>query len=251
MKKYQILIMDLDDTLTDDTASCKYAYQKLLQKLSIEENEYPFSEWKKFDTKWWSNWEQGKVSIPANITTLEEKITFLRAGRFQKFFQKKGYSYQEYINCNLFYISKLGENIIRTPGSLEFLENNKEKMIIIMTNGPKEAAYLKLRKANLTPYINQVFSAEDCGYSKPMIEFFDYIKEKLQNNLENALMIGDSLTTDIQGGNLAGIDTAWYNPNQKENNLGIIPTYEFQTYEQLEQIININQKEKKKTSSIN
>lgn len=45
---------------------------------------------------------------------------------------------------------------------------------------------------------------------------------------ENVLIVGDSLTSDIQGGADYGIHTCWFNPNRKENKLGIKPTYEIQ-----------------------
>ena len=50
---------------------------------------------------------------------------------------------------------------------------------------------------------------------------------------EQALMIGDSLTADIAGGNDAGIDTVWYNPDHKENTSQAVPTYEVGSYEAL------------------
>ena len=50
---------------------------------------------------------------------------------------------------------------------------------------------------------------------------------------EQALMIGDSLTADIAGGNAAGIDTVWYNPNHKENTSLAVPTYEVSDYQEL------------------
>ena len=49
-------------------------------------------------------------------------------------------------------------------------------------------------------------------------------------------MVGDSLTSDIQGGNLFGIDTCWFNPNQKENTMTIVPTYEIESWSQLNRI---------------
>lgn len=51
--------------------------------------------------------------------------------------------------------------------------------------------------------------------------------------IEQALMIGDSLTADIQGGNNAGMDTVWYNPSNLINNSKAVPTYTIHNYQEL------------------
>ena len=50
-------------------------------------------------------------------------------------------------------------------------------------------------------------------------------------------MIGDSLTADIVGGNAAGIDTVWYNPDHKENTSQVVPTYEVSTYQEIADLL--------------
>ncbi len=42
----------------------------------------------------------------------------------------------------------------------------------------------------------------------------------------SVLMVGDSLTSDMKGGEDYGIDTCWYNPSLKENKASVKPTYE-------------------------
>ncbi|MGQ0515004.1 HAD hydrolase-like protein, partial [Bacillus sp. D-CC] len=62
---------------------------------------------------------------------------------------------------------------------------------------------------------------------KPMKEYFDYVFERIPNFApEEGLIIGDSLSADIKGGYVAGIDTCWFNPERELNDGGIIPTYE-------------------------
>lgn len=59
---------------------------------------------------------------------------------------------------------------------------------------------------------------------------------------EQALIIGDSLSSDIKGGQLAGLDTCWFNPNAKPNNTGILPTYEINDLNELYTILNMKQR---------
>lgn len=95
---------------------------------------------------------------------------------------------------------------------LQDLHNNYE--ILIATNGPKDTAINKVEKAKLDSYISFIVSSEEVGYSKPMLEFFEFLYQKTQNKDKNKmLLIGDSLTTDVLGGMNNGIDTCWFNPN--------------------------------------
>ena len=69
--------------------------------------------------------------------------------------------------------------------------------------------------------------SEEAGSQKPQKSFFEYCFEKMgRRDVENMLVIGDSLTSDIRGGNNAGIDTLWFNPHKQENTAGVQIDYE-------------------------
>ena len=88
--------------------------------------------------------------------------------------------------------------------------------IVVATNGPKNAAESKVKKAKLDSYISEIVSSEETGSSKPNKEFYDYLYKKIQNkNKDTMIMIGDSLSTDVLGGMMNGIDSCWFNPNNK------------------------------------
>jgi 2-haloacid dehalogenase len=73
-----------------------------------------------------------------------------------------------------------------------------------------------------------------------MKEFFDYVFARISNfDPQQALIIGDSLSSDIKGGQLAGMDTCWFNPMGQENDTDIIPTYEIRKLQELYQILGI------------
>ena len=59
----------------------------------------------------------------------------------------------------------------------------------------------------------------------------------IYHDKKKVLMVGDSLTSDIQGGINAGIDTCWYNPNEYINNTNIKPTYEIKSLFQLRELL--------------
>ena len=91
-----------------------------------------------------------------------------------------------------------------------------------------------MANSNIASYFEQVFISDRIGFQKPDKAFYDYIADDIAYfDYSRALMIGDSLLADIQGGNNAGIDTVWYNPYIKTNETGIRPTYEVNDYKQL------------------
>ncbi len=86
----------------------------------------------------------------------------------------------------------------------------------------------------MAPYFNQVFISEQLQTQKPDAQFYERIGARIPNfNKKYALMIGDSLSADIQGGNNAGIDTVWYNPQHLENKTQAQSTYEVHSYQDL------------------
>lgn len=214
MQKYESLIFDLDDTLIDNNQSIKYAFEVIVNQLGLICNDELFEKWKRFDTTYWHNWESGKMIIP-DFKNLEEKITYLRANRFMIFFKFLDITYDESIKINNLYCKMLGVNIVEIEGAKKLLQDlysNYE--IFVATNGPKDAAISKLKKAKLELYVSSIVCSEEVGFSKPMLEFFNYLFGKMPNkDKSKMLLIGDSLTTDILGGMNSGIDTCWFNPN--------------------------------------
>ena len=76
------------------------------------------------------------------------------------------------------------------------------------------------------------------GFEKPDIRFFEKVFEKIGPvEKEQVLIIGDSLTSDIRGGNNAGIKTCWFNPKGKVNDKNVHVDYEISSLYQLLEII--------------
>ena len=96
----------------------------------------------------------------------------------------------------------------------------------------------KLESSGLNDIVDDVFISELVGFEKPNVKFFEkVISEAGIKDLKEALIIGDSLTSDIQGGYNIGIDTCWYNPKNEENETLLKPTYIIKNLHELENII--------------
>ena len=96
----------------------------------------------------------------------------------------------------------------------------------------------RVKGAGLLDYIEEVFVSEKLDAEKPSRKIFDAALRTLGvENKEHVLMVGDSLSSDIQGGENAGLDTCWFNPSRAENPGRVNPTYEIARLEELYEIV--------------
>ena len=78
--------------------------------------------------------------------------------------------------------------------------------------------------------------SEEMGYNKPDPAYFDACFARIPGfRKDRAMMVGDSLTSDILGGIQAGIATCWVNPRHKTGS--IRPDYEIESIVQLEALL--------------
>ena len=106
--------------------------------------------------------------------------------------------------------------------------------LAIVSNGAQKVQTRRLAESGVMNFMEDVFISEKMGCEKPNARIFDAALRALGvENREHVLMVGDSLSSDIQGGSNAGLDTCWYNPNHAENPGKVIPTYEIASLEEL------------------
>lgn len=124
-------------------------------------------------------------------------------------------------------------------GVREMLEAlyGKVKMGII-TNGFTDLQQRRLENTETTKYFDIVVVSEQIGVAKPDRQVFDYAFSLMDcEDKTRILMVGDTLASDILGGNNAGIDTCWFNHAQAKNDTKIRPTYEIQHINELLPIV--------------
>lgn len=110
--------------------------------------------------------------------------------------------------------------------------------LAIITNGIKDVQLSRIQGSPLCNTFEQIIISEEAGSQKPEPGIFDYAFAKLGiTDKSKVLIVGDSLTSDIQGGKNYGIDTCWFNPLEKANEAGIKPTYEIRDLSELLRII--------------
>ena len=223
MKKYKTLLFDVDDTLLDFQKTEKVALRMLFEEKGIPLTSEVEARYKKVNKGLWDVFEKGEINRDEVVNT-----------RFSILFKEYG----EEVDGILFennYRSYLEEGNQLIQGAFEFINQiQNEYDLYIVTNGVSKTQDKRLRNAGLHSLFKGIFVSEDTGFQKPMKEYFDYVFERIPNFApEEGLIIGDSLSADIKGGYVAGIDTCWFNPERKLNDSGIIPTYEVHNFEEL------------------
>ena len=136
-----------------------------------------------------------------------------------------------------FFLSKQGHTF---PGVEDLLKKliSKGYELYAATNGITYIQTGRLEQSGIAPFFKEIFISEQLHTQKPDAEFYEKIGARIPNFDKNqTLMIGDSLSADIQGGNNAGIDTIWYNPHHLENKTQAQPTYEVDSYQALLEIL--------------
>ncbi len=228
-KKYQTLFFDLDDTLLDFGAAERLALRKLFEEQNITLTTEIEARYKTINLGLWKSFEEGKIDISEVVNT-----------RFSLLFKEVGHEVDGVL-LEYNYRSYLEEGHQFIHGAMELitdLQNHYD--LYIVTNGVFKTQDKRLRNSGLHPLFKGVFASEAIGYQKPRKEFFDYVFTRVPNfSIEHGLIIGDSLSADIKGGLLAGIDTCWFNPSMKSNDTDIVPTYQIHKLDELYQILKI------------
>ncbi|WP_242235762.1 YjjG family noncanonical pyrimidine nucleotidase [Bacillus cereus group sp. BfR-BA-01316] len=223
MKKYKTLLFDVDDTLLDFQKAEKIALRMLFEEKELLLTDEIEDRYNKINKSLWGSFEKGEITRNEVVNT-----------RFSILFKEYG----EEVDGILFennYRSYLEEGNQLMQGAFEFINQIQSKYdLYIVTNGIFKTQDKRLRNAGLHALFKDIFVSEDTGFQKPMKEYFDYVFERIPNFAsEEGLIIGDSLSADIKGGYVAGIDTCWFNPEKKSNDSEIVPTYEVHKFEEL------------------
>lgn len=111
------------------------------------------------------------------------------------------------------YIRNSPYRTILIPGSVDLLDHlQKRSTLHIITNGFDEVQHTKLDQSGLGKYFDQVITSEIAGAKKPSRKIFEYALRQTEANVDESVMIGDDLATDIEGAATVGMKTIYFNP---------------------------------------
>ena len=222
--KYKFLLFDLDHTLLDFDAAEDIALSQLLKEEGVADIQTYKDYYVPMNKTLWKDLEQKKITKAELINTRFEKL-------FAHFCIEKDGSYlaERY----QFFLSKQGQTYLGVEDLLKNLIKQGYELYAA-TNGITLIQTGRLEQSGISPFFKEIFISEQLHTQKPDAAFYEKIGARIPNFDKNhALMIGDSLSADIQGGNNAGIDTIWYNPHHLENTTQLHSTYEVHSYKDL------------------
>ena len=224
---YQYLLFDADNTLFDFDAAERNAHQKLCGEYGLAFSEEGYQLYHQCNAQLWHEFDLGRCTKE-----------YLLVERFRRYLAITG-ERADPEALNIAHLQALGEGAILLPGALELCRqlavNHK---LYILTNAVASVQRQRFERSPIASFFQGVFISEDIGCGKPSREYFDYVFRVVPElNPDNALVIGDSLSSDIQGANNAGLPCCWFNPKALPRPDHLRIDYEIRTLEELLPIV--------------
>jgi len=227
---YSILLFDLDDTLLDFGANETDSLNKLFQQQGYTLTEELFQLYNSVNKQLWAEYENGNIGLDVVLNS-----------RFSETMLKLGQAVDG-ITWEKLYRELLGNGSQLMEGALEVCQRlSASHRLFVVTNGITQTQIKRLKLSGLFEFFEDIFDSQSIGFQKPSPEFFNYVMSHIKDfNKKEALIIGDSLNTDIKGGLLSGIDTCWMNPNSQQSTPEIQSTYTITSLVELYDICTAN-----------
>ena len=228
MKKYKLILFDADGTLFDfhqgerDALRAAFEHHGMMYEQSVHLPLY-----QKINLDIWLEFEQHKI-LAADLSR----------ERFRRFlFELQSPADPEKFSA--MYLKGLSQSTHTIDHAREVVERlANDFTLVILTNGLSGVQHPRFKKSPMYPYFSSIVVSEDLGVAKPHPGIFEHALASVgHTDRSTAIIVGDNLSSDIQGGVNFGIDTCWFNPNRKVISNGLVPTYEIASLKQLFDIL--------------
>ena len=224
----KFVLLDLDDTILDFGYSEEVALCRLLREHSVEPTEALVRRYSEINASYWRRLETGELTR-----------TQVQEGRFAQFFEELGVV-ADPAYANVHYKEMIAEICRYVDGAEQLLADLRAEgyQLYVVSNGSVSVQKGRMKLANLDNFFDGVFLSEEIGADKPSEAFFDYCFARIPDfDRKQAIIIGDSLTSDIKGGHNAGVLTCWFNPKKKPNATTVVPHYEIAALHELPSLL--------------
>jgi len=222
----EFLFLDLDDTILDFHKAERIAISKTIREFGVEPTEEILNLYHEIN-KW--HWEQLEKGTQTRAQIL--------VNRFGVLFEKLGREVDA-SQCAKVYEHNLSQGHWFLPGAEEAVERlSKKYRLFLASNGTAVVQKGRMTSANLYRFFETVFVSQEIGHNKPSREYFEACFARIPGfDKEKAMIVGDSLSSDIRGGINAGIRTVWVNPGHKDCG-ETKPDYQIEYLSQLEALL--------------
>ena len=213
----KFVLLDLDDTIFDFGYAEKKALESVLSEIGVSVNDRIKQRYSEINSEYWKRLEVGE------LTRKEVQV-----GRFTSLFEELEIN-ADPVLTNAEYMSRIANIVHYVDGAEQLLVDlrNAGYLIYIVSNGSVSVQNGRMKQAGLEHFFDGVFLSEHLGVEKPNKAFFDACAASIADfDAAHAIVVGDSLTSDILGGINAGIMTCWFNPKKKAPAPHVQPDYE-------------------------
>ena len=221
------ILLDVDNTLIDFNKSAEWSMRKCFEEYNLEMTDDVIPTFHRINDELWRRLEKGTITKP-QLHKIRWQTIFNELG-----IKADGPSFeQKFIE----YVPQAG---IPVEGAKELLDFLYGKYIICYaSNSSKYQQMIKLTKADMLKYADHLFISDEIGVAKPAKEYFEECMARLAPlKKEEVILIGDSLTADIEGGVNFGIKTIWFDYLKKGKAEGVKPDYTVTKLEEISSLL--------------
>lgn len=224
---YKHVFLDMDDTLLDFLLTERDAISDTLRAFGKEPTGERIAAYSAINLETWERFERGEIPRERIFTE-----------RFERFFSRCGWTLDP-AEFNEAYRMALSRGHHLVPGAKELLDYLAPKYhLYIVSNGTADTQDRRLMDAGLTDYFDQIFISGRVGSHKPEKAYFDVCFAAIPDfRREEAILIGDSLSSDILGAKNAGIASCWFNYRRKPKRDDIVPDFTILSLDELKTIL--------------
>lgn len=223
---YETILFDLDHTLYDSHESERQAYAHATSLAGLADADTHFERYFTINREMWAAVERGDI-LPTEV----------RVRRFDRFAAEVGLDADT---------QRMADDFVWGLGAYGELYDDAQQLLArlagqaslaLVTNGLSEVQRSRLSRLGIADYFDAIVISSEVGVTKPRPDIFEIAFEQLGNPPKaSAVMIGDSLTSDIAGGRNFGIDTCWYNPEGIIASVNDLPTYQVETLTEIDKV---------------
>lgn len=202
---YNIILVDLDNTILDFDAAEEDSFRKIISEVSLKYSDDLLRQYQKINNSLWRKLEQGEITRDIVLNT-----------QFSDFFRLYDI-YVDGIETEQLFRFYLDESSALVPNSEITLRKLKTlgKRIFSASNGVYSTQVKRLTNAGIIDLFDGHFISEKVGYEKLSPKFFDFCKDNIAKfEIKSVIMVGDSPASDIKGAIYSGIDSCFYQHNK-------------------------------------
>jgi len=227
-RRYDVLLCDADNTIFDFTKAEENAFAIACAHAGIDGAERLLPVYADINSAMWKLLELGGITQ-----------SVLRVRRFELFLTAIGRTDIDARDMGDTFADALGRQSVPLPGAVEAVARwSRVLPVVIVTNGISKVQHGRMEGSEVRHFISGMVISEEVGAAKPDPRMLELAMEKAGvTDRRRALMLGDSLSSDIAAAANAGVDACWFNPRGAKNAKGLPVRYEIRSLDEVDAIL--------------